>query len=260
MMNVLDCRSDDRVEGLTYVKGSGKRYTVKKNIELVKSILAVRTLIHGRQNKNISMVKAVETAVEDLKGTNPYILNAVQMRKLLAMYYFAYDSEEEKQISKNMESIFHSLGDHVAGDEKLFYYIGASGFVRKVPSKPTKIGLWMYQAAVQLACGLPCLIYTKMHNSSQEAGIKVKCHDIVSDWGKLIAKKPQHAKSILFMDNYYLQQESRRWLRDKKLNYTASIQQKRFQLLVDNLKPKLTKSGTYVMAFNRLTQESLLYC
>ena len=80
------------------------------------------------------------------------------------MYWFQFDSIDEFPISENMGKVFRTFGDIVTGDEKLFKYSGSSGFMRHVMNKSSGLGLWLYQVAVKLKCGAPCLIYTKLHD------------------------------------------------------------------------------------------------
>ena len=81
-----------------------------------------------------------------------------------------------------MGNTFSKFGDYVSGDEKLFRYTGASEFVRLVINKPARLGLWMFQAAVCLKCGLPCIVYSRMHLSCMNQNNPIRCHDIVKDW------------------------------------------------------------------------------
>ena len=90
------------------------------------------------------------------------------MIRLLGMYWSQFDSIDEFQIYENVGKFFGTYGDAVAVDEKLIKYSCLSVFLRQVISKPSRLGLWLYQAAVKLKCGVPSLIYTKMHNSCQE--------------------------------------------------------------------------------------------
>ena len=85
----------------------------------------------------------------------------------MEMYFIDYENEEAKKVSENMKNIFKTFGDMISGDEKLFFYTGMSGYVRKVITKPGSIGLWMYQACVPLKCSKPCLVYTRMHDSNK---------------------------------------------------------------------------------------------
>eukprot|EP00957_Ditylum_brightwellii_P104853 7991734-Ditylum_brightwellii.AAC.1 len=81
-----------------------------------------------------------------------------------------------------MGNLFSAFGNAVSGDEKLFCYTGANGYVCMFVSKPVKVGLLMFQAIVGLGCGLSCLIYTKMHTLCMENSRTIACTDIVKDW------------------------------------------------------------------------------
>jgi hypothetical protein len=52
--------------------------------------------------------------------------------------------------SENQQSVLGHLGEALIGDEKLVYFTGNSGFIRKVPSKPGGIGVWNYMATVKV--------------------------------------------------------------------------------------------------------------
>ena len=60
--------------------------------------------------------------------------------------YVLFGSEQYRQISdiRVHGKYVLKFGDYVSGDEKLFRYTGASGFVRMVINKPARLGLWMY--------------------------------------------------------------------------------------------------------------------
>ena len=44
--------------------------------------------------------------------------------------------------------IIQAFGDYVSGDEKLYFFSGTTGWVRKVDSKPDSVGSWNYTACV----------------------------------------------------------------------------------------------------------------
>ena len=128
-----------------------------------------------------------------------------------------------------------------------------------VKNKPAGIGLWMYQAAVLVKCGKPCLIYTRMHTSNKQKGKHIKCHEIIKQWTRTIKSTYVPSNTTLFMDSYYLQDESRRWLMEQDLKYVASLNSGRFGVLVSCLKPKVKKTGNYVQCFNQHTKEAAVH-
>ena len=117
------------------------------------------------------------------------------MQRLVSLFYFEFDSMEETRINYYFEVFFSSLGDWLAGDEKLFKFAGKSGYVRLLPNKPAKVGLWNFQGAIILKCGPPFLIYTQMHISLPETQRSMKFIDIIKDWVKLILKKNDWKKN-----------------------------------------------------------------
>ena len=113
------------------------------NIFVPLSILAARTLIQRRQEKDSEMSDTVKKLVLDLKQRNPKVYCANVMIRLLRLYWFQFDSIDEFQIVENIGKVFRTFGDAVVGDEKQFKYSGSSGFVRRVASKPSRLGLWV---------------------------------------------------------------------------------------------------------------------
>lgn len=254
IMEIFNKRIEERNGGLAFNKGNGKTYTIKKCILTPLYIIAVKIFIQGNQNMTLKKDQALKDAVKVLKVKATYIPCSSMMKKLLEMFFIDYNGIESKKLSDNMSKQFQSFGDMISGDEKLYYYTGKSGYVRKVVSKPRSIGLWMYQACVSLKCGLPCLVYTRMHTSNKQSGTVVKCHEIIKEWGDMI-KTSYTQDTTLFMDSYYLQKESKAWLKENNINYIASIHKGRFGVLVKVLQQEVKKTGSYVQCFNQATQE-----
>ena len=75
-----------------------------------------------------------------------------------------------------------------------------------------------------------------------------------------IIERRQGKQTVLFMDSYYLTEESRVWLRENHMNYIESIHKDRFDVLVHSLSRELHKSGTFVCAYNKSTKESCVHC
>ena len=60
LIGVLRRICEEREQGMSFDKGCGKIFTIKMNIFVLLSILAVRIVIQGRQDKNIEMSYAVK--------------------------------------------------------------------------------------------------------------------------------------------------------------------------------------------------------
>ena len=116
------------------------------------------------------------------------------MERLLNLFYINFDGTDEFQISDNLSTIFLTLGDCLLGDKKLFKFSGRKGYVRIVPNKPTKILLCNFQSCIQLECGLPYMIYTRMQAPMLEMHHIMKCHDIIKDWASLIVEREKSKK------------------------------------------------------------------
>lgn len=128
----------------------------KKNMVFTKSkvmmCMAIYILVQGKQQKpiqnqtnrdaqRVSFMAAVEELQTAAPNQDPPGVNLIE--KIHSQ--LCLDAEDEKQLSANFQSVVLSLGQWVAGDEKLFHYTGNSAFIRSVPSKPDRIGLWNYE-------------------------------------------------------------------------------------------------------------------
>ena len=200
LLSVLNPHAEDREDGLLFSKGKVKKHTIKPTIFVPLSILAVRVLIQGCQDSKKMLPEAVKDAVAVLKETNSTTFCTNLMEMLLSMYWFGVGTDDEYQISEHMGNIFSAFGDSMLGNKKLYGYSGNSGFVRMVRSKPDNVGLWMYQEAVVLKCGLSSLIYSTMQLFSMEGNVRMKAADIVKDWGNLIIDHIVLNKTFLCMD------------------------------------------------------------
>ena len=92
--------------------------------------------------------------------------------------------EMEDILNENFQKLAESLGQCVAGDEKLFHFTGESKDLRLCISKPDRIGLWFYQLCALLRSGKPYLLMLQMH-TNRDGGI-VKVSDIVGKWADII--------------------------------------------------------------------------
>jgi hypothetical protein len=61
---------------------------------------------------------------------------------------FLITSQFYDKVSSNFQSTLRESLEYVACNEKLVYFTGNSGDVRKCPNKPGNIDLWFYQIVV----------------------------------------------------------------------------------------------------------------
>ena len=130
------------------------------------------------------------------------------------------------------------LGQYVARDENLFYFIGDSINIRQVISKPDKIGLWFYELCCRVRNGeheLPYLMHLFLHDSELH---EVTTASVVEKWvntmwsvGKETVPEcvNPHPKCILDMDSYYIGSESRNFLIMRGQKFLASCSKERFK-------------------------------
>lgn len=71
---------------------------------------------------------------------------------------------------------------HLAWDEKLLHFTGDTAFIRLVPSKPDRVGLWFYELCCTLTNGKPFLVHARLSTSSTATGITIPVSEVVEDW------------------------------------------------------------------------------
>ena len=155
---------------------------------------------------------AIQNALAFLQDGSRERLNGVRKTCLIhAKVHITGGGGLEKRLCTQFQSLVVSLGEVLCCDEKLFRFTGMGGIVRKVPSKPVRIGIWHYQGVVTLPTADPLLVYTRTHNTSSNSGASTQTSEIVGEWADLVDKF--HQKTVLCMDSYYLDARGRENLR-----------------------------------------------
>jgi hypothetical protein len=134
-------------------------------------------------------------------------------------------------LSKSFQSIFQRLGASVAGDEKLWFCSGWSDFIRKVPSKPGGVGLWMYQLSITLPDGSAFCCYFRMHHNRNGP---IPVAEVVEEWGDIIdnvGMTPDGVRvnkgCLLVFDSYYATKGVFKLLRERGIPFTCSATKER---------------------------------
>ena len=143
-------------------KGQGRMSPIDASLSHVYQSFATRAWIQGvysTERGNVSTAiafAAARDALNEAMRTHGMgkMATTKLLRRLHTAVYFKIGRVDEAKLSFAFESALLGIGEVVSGDEKLFHFTGKSGMVREVPNKPVKIGIWHYQAAVFLACGL----------------------------------------------------------------------------------------------------------
>ena len=118
----------------------------------VYQAIACRIWIQGRG------VAAGSTAREAFQNSHKWLgdrcteqLNGIRKTlRVQSKVYVTCGGDKERLLNRQLQRMLSSLGEVLCGDEKLFRFTGRGGIVRKVPRKPARIGIWHYQAVVQL--------------------------------------------------------------------------------------------------------------
>jgi hypothetical protein len=164
--------------------------------------------------------------VEELDGRVP----GVSLIELL-WAKFHFDREDEAILSSQFQEAVESLGQFVAGDEKLFKWTGESQWVRVCPQKEDEVGLWNYELVGQLPNDLGFLLYVKSHTCETVLGGGIQCAAVVRDWGRIVKDKGTENATILTCDSYYLDLTGRDILLELEVLYLCALQSCRFNTL-----------------------------
>ena len=201
-----------------YIVGKGSKASEVRNNGRFK---------HDKIAQAVSHLKSKHPHVDPKKLTGYQSIEILIARVLLTMDY-------SDQVSKNFRSILHSVGQHAAGDEKLFHFTGDSDLIRLVVSKPGKVGLWLYQLACKLKARdkeLPYMMDTLVHHNHAGA---VHVIDIVKRWHECVEEVERRSSNVgepsawLVFDSYYTTSKVRDFLIEKGQKFIGSVKHDRF--------------------------------
>lgn len=191
-------------------KASPTRYkSVNLPVDAVYQYFACRVWIQANGKLNgEGIVDCLQRAKKHLQDENGVQFVGVD-RLYLAhrVFFLRFGEEEEGRLVDLIQETVNSLGQCLCCDEKLFRYVGQHGFVRLVPNKPARLGIWHYQCIVQLANGSQYIIYTRGHNADKKQGQTIPTADIVQDW--LAIAEEYGNNNVLVMDSYYFSKGGR---------------------------------------------------
>ena len=105
------------------------------------------------------------------------------------------------------QTFLRHFGDYVAGNKKLFHYMGETEYIMKVPSKPVRIGLSIYQWVCELVNGLPFMIHFRMMASLSSRTEWTPVDEAVVTWIRVVNKFP-HKPALVVFDTYYFSTET----------------------------------------------------
>ena len=259
IMQVLN-RNKDARSGYGTVS-DGKGYLIQRiiNLQTILQYLACRVLIQGYQYKHTGGSK--ETFAE-MKNYLAAKCNAggkmCGVSKLVICHSLFFISEQD-EIDKLFENILKSVlvpGQVSCADEKLFRFTGKHAFVRKVPNKPAKVGLWFYQTVLMLEGELPYLVYSRLHDSDKTIQKTVKTTEIIQDWMTLSHKFKN--QTIVVMDSYYMTKDGATVVEKNAGHVIAALQPNRFSKIFKFMDENVKQAGDLCILYKETTKETMV--
>ena len=223
----------------------------------------------ARKNGRFRRIQSMQ-ALQFFRSKRPDVdkekISGIQTTEvLLSRMLFTMDYTEE--LSKNFRSVVDSVGQHAAGDEKLFHFTGDSPFIRLVPAKPGKVGLWFYELCCKIVAdgeGLPFMLDFFMHSN---LGGSVPVQSVVERWAAAIEQiesqstSPRDDMTWLTFDSYYATSEVRNWLIQRGQKFIGSVKPDRFnpEYYMIHRDGAVDKSGEWKSLKNIQTEEVFTY-
>lgn len=226
-------------------RSSGTFCGGKVSLKFLYAYLAVYILIVGEQNgpkesqgEKRPLRRAIETAVDYLSKEFP--MAQVPSASILDRFWgrFYFPRQVWPRICQNFCSLLKRPGRCLAGDEKLLKFTGNSGYIRLVPSKPDRIGLWFFELVAILNNGDPYMVHTMMSTSNPSTGDTVPVNAVVKEWASVVnyfVETKNSIPPILTFDSYYTDGEGRKFLNEKNVKFIGAVNTARFRNLVDQL-------------------------
>ena len=130
------------------------------------------------------------------------------------------------------ECVAH-LGSSISGNKKFFKFSGTHAWVRKVITKPARIGIWHYQAVCILADGLPFLLYSKPHTGSKVTQTTIPTSSIIEEWINMAVQPPSSGEieTMITVDSYYLSNNGQKMVQERRQPIIASVSEQCFSNL-----------------------------
>lgn len=244
----------------------------KLSLKFIYVYLAVYIYICGQQNapKESSKVRnplreAITSALEHFSSQDP--LRRLPSRSIIERFWgrFYIPIVVWPSICKNFQDLLIRPGRCLAGDEKLLHFTGNSGYIRIVPSKPDRVGLWFFELVATLHNGDPFLVHTRLCNACAETGDTIPVNKVVKEWASVVryfAEEKRCPPPVLVFDSYYTDAEGRKFLNENNVKFIGSIMTYRFRSLMDNLVEHgsmVEKPGQTSSIFNPQTNEIFVH-
>lgn len=245
-----------------------RKGTLKLSESLIYKYLAICIRIQGLQHcpsesekKRDKLREEYQKATKHFLQTYPgHFVPGVHTMELLFKKLALGKSDEEYLTGQYLLLVNH-LGQWVVGDEKLFRFLGKSGYVRYCPNKPDELGIWSYELCGMLENGTPYLLYTRSHTCDTKLGESITCAEVMQQWGQIVMDKgvSVDGKTLLVADSYYLDASGREIMQNQGVAYLCGIQACRFPQFVKVTKEEVTDPGDMALLYNDESQEMFVH-
>lgn len=214
-------------------------------LKLIYTLLAVYIAIVGEQNapkEGHGLKRPLRSAIKSIMDQfqEQFPEAKLPSHSILDRFWgrFYLPTSVWSQLCNNFQCLLKRPGRALVGDEKLLRFTGDSGYIRLVPSKPDRVGLWFFELVVTLNNGCPYLVHTMLSKSNPSAGENIPVNTVVREWAKVAKFFMEEKKSkppILTFDSFYTDNEGRRYLNENGYLFIGSVQTSRFRNLMDQL-------------------------
>ena len=157
-------------------------------------------------------------------------------------------------LSSNAQAIVVTLGEALAGDEKLFHFTGRCQHLKLVPTKKSRVGIWVFQGAIMLGCNLPLLIYIK---AATVQPTPETVDSIIADWSNIIVEKRATEKTLLAFDTYYFSKATRELETRLEVKYVCACSENKIPMLAKAL-GHVKKAGEWSGLYSSAKKECII--
>ena len=216
------------------------------DIKAVYTMLAVYIRLCGLQNptkgneKNERTLRnVINESLTAIKQSHPdhHFSGETIIETLISRFHIP--KELYVQLGKHLEGVIGHCGRSLICDEKLLHFTGESALIRKISSKPDKIGFWFYEAVCMLNAKTPYLLLSRVQDTCANTKTHISCDEILEEWGNIAIRykiRNCYSNPLLVFDSYYTVNVGRNYLNDHNVNFIGSCNTVRFRGIVAAMK------------------------
>jgi len=229
--------------------GARNSYRMQVDANAVRQALAIQIYVTGQQNRGYPHSKERPLRIRTIE-VKEFLESQTDCEGISAekaetiIHRFWIDQYSYDVLSAGYQSALLSLGEAIAGDEKLSHFTGNSAHIYLVLNKPAKIGLWIFELCAKLGWdNLPFMVDMYMREGRPKETDPTQMVKTVERWARVAMQYERQQSPILFMDSLYFDRNSRYLLAQKSLCYAASVKRDRIAHLETHFGEQLDKVG-----------------